>query len=198
MDIAGRIEIGALIKLGGLVAVAPALAETAGVVESDEPISKMSPGELVQAPVDPGDLAITGANYVAAPYLMSKVMGPSLTLGQAAASGLGPAFLPASGIFNVLNLVSGPLRDPKYIRGQQGYLSSLPSAMESQVDAMREAGREAARKYGILGLPLQAFHGILNPVTSLGLGVSSVGRALLGKSGELEMEAEDSISEALR
>jgi len=168
VDIAEMIELGALVKWSAVGA------------ENDD-----SRPEAVSAPVSPTDLAVTALTYGGVPYamsrlpLLSRMFGPPASLGKSLVSSLGPGAFPLIGASDVAQSLLGP------------------SSMSSRIDEMREAGRTAAKRYGALALPIQALHGVLNPVTSIGYGLSSLGRAVLGKSGSLADEARAAISDVL-
>lgn len=168
MDIAEMIELGALVKWSA-----------AGVEDAD------SRPESVNAPVSPAELAGTAIAYGGAPYatsrlpLLSRIFGPPVSLSKSIATGLGPAALPLIGASDAAQLLLGS------------------ASVSSRIDEMRESGRAAAKRYGVLALPIQALHGVLNPVTSIGYGLSSLGRAVLGKSGSLADEARAAISDVL-
>lgn len=195
MDIANRIELGALIKLGSpIVAMAPFL-------QGQEKGEDTSSAEMVVAPVTPGELGTNAAMIGGVPYLMGRygVLGtPAMTAGEALAFGLGPGALPAITAGNVASWALGPLQDPAYQSGERGYLGSILPSIGAQVGAMRKANYEASKRYGAGAIPVQALHGVLNPLTGVAYGLSSLGQTLLGKSGSLREEAKARIRESLR
>jgi hypothetical protein len=152
-------------------------------------------------PTTPGELGTFAAMTGGAPYLMGRygILGtPAMTAGEALAFGLGPAAFPATVASNVASWALGPFQDPEYQKDRRGYFRSILPSIGAQVDAVRKANQESTRRYGVGAIPVQAFHGILNPLTSVTYGLSSLGQTLLGKSGSLQEEARVRISESLR
>lgn len=198
MELSQEIELRAMLKLAGVVATAPVIAETLAGGEGEAPTS---PGEMVTQLVTPTDIGMTGAAMVGAPYLMGKykLFGATpVSLGEAASSGLGVASFPVMGLGNLMSWASGPLRDPKYQKGERGYLSSIIPSIETQADVMKMQAREVAKRYGLLGLPVQAFQGIMNPLTGTVFATKELKKALTGKYASLRREAKEGIVEALR
>jgi len=201
MDIEHEIELGALIKLSGALGAVTPLASNMIQGEDEDPAEETSPAEMVSAPVTPGDIGTNVAMIGGIPYLMGRygVFGaPAMTAGESLAFGLGPGVLPAVAAGNVASWALGPFQDPAYQRGDRGYLGSVLPSIGAQVKAMRRANQEATRRYGVGAVPVQAFHGLLNPLTGAAYGLSSLGQTLLGKSGSLREEARVRISESLR
>lgn len=155
-------------------------------------------GQHVNAPVTPIELGVSGALQTAVPYGLSKLTGGGLTLGQAAKNVVHPSgFMPLAATTGALSLLK-PLGDPRWRRGERGYFSSLHESVKGEADNLAEAGRNARERYGLAGVPIQAFHGMLNPIPSLYHGVTSMKDLIMGKEGQAMIaRAETLIDKAL-
>lgn len=122
----------------------------------------------------------------------------SMSPGSLLSRAFGPGAIIPTAAFETARIAMNPLSDPLYRRGQRSYLKSVGEGFRGQMDNMEEREKEVSDKYGLAGLPMQAFHGILNPITSLGYAGRSAKNFLLGKQGEaLVTVAESAISKAL-
>ena len=147
--------------------------------------------EMLHMPVKPTEIAASLAYNSATPTALHLLSGTPLTLGSV----MGPAFLPLSAAGDVL---TAPFFDPDYQLGDKGYLNSLASGISSRADRIGISGREAREQYGPLGIPLQAVHGILNPVSGSFYAARELGKYLFGKEGEaIITEAETVIDRVL-
>ena len=78
------------------------------------------------------------------------------------------------------------MNDPLYHNGQRGYLKSVAKGYEGQLDSMQAREKETREKYGPLGLPVQALHGVMNPISSIGYAARAGKNFVMGKqSSEL-------------
>lgn len=95
--------------------------------------------------------------------------GPPPTLGSSFKSIFLPQFLPIAAAleFGLGHLVS-PVGDPQYRSGQRGYWKSVGESYRGAQENLAEQGAQARARYGIAGIPLQMFHGVMNPLASLG------------------------------
>ena len=127
----------------------------------------------IGAPVEPLELGIT-AGMGLLPMAVSKVpklwggKTEPMSIGKSFKLNFGPAFMPASAIFEGLGFAMNPLEDPQYQRGERGYLSSAWKGMQASAERFGERGAEARRRYGLAGIPVQVLHGIMSPLSALG------------------------------
>lgn len=136
---------------------------------------------LVYAPTDPVDVGLAGGLSVGVPYLVSRIYGSPNPLRRSLAYSFGAPSVVGGTMMDVGRILLNPLTDPKYTKGQQGYLKSVGEGFNRGMDYLDAAGVETRNRYGVAGIPIQALHGILNPVT----GLSSLARAASRKlSGE--------------
>lgn len=167
----------------------------------------------VGAPINPGELgAMTGGNVAVGGLLtgmenraerlksvahgtpfVPKSLNPAAILGRA----FGPASLIPTAAIETARIGLNPLSDPLYRRGQRSYLQSASEGFKGQLDQMGERQIETRKKYGLGGVPIQAFHGILNPISSVGYAARSAKDLLLGKEGSLVLRAKAAISKEL-
>jgi hypothetical protein len=160
--------------------------------------SKLEMPSLVYTPTEPLDLATMGAFGVGAPWLFGKAMGSPVSLGRAATYGFGPVVLPLTAVGDVANMFLGPMADPRYQLGMRGYFESLGHGVKKNIEQVSEAAREARRRYGAMGIPVQMAHGIMNPVTSAMYLGRSLKDWMLGPSGaESALRAEGAVDRAL-
>lgn len=120
-------------------------------------------------------------------------MNPAAILGRA----FGPASMIPTGAIEAARIALNPLSDPLYRKGTRSYLSSVGEGFKGQVDQLGERQIETRGKYGLAGVPVQAFHGILNPISSLAYAGRSAKDLVLGKEGSLAERAKSAISKAL-
>lgn len=73
-----------------------------------------------------------------------------------------------------LGTLARPFSDPKYKRGERGYLSSWWEGQKGDAERLGQKAEEATQRYGAAGVPLQMLHGFLNPVSSLVYGGNAV------------------------
>jgi len=177
----------------------------------------------VAAPVSPTELGVTTAMQLGLPMAMSRIpffnrsspvpdphnttMNPSIThdpkahhIGPRGAleMWMGPKyFLPTAAISSVASALR-PIGDPLYRAGKRSYFKSLHEGVMGEAQNLTRAGEEARKRYGLLGVPLQALHGVMNPIASIYSGGQAVHDLLMGKKGEdMSLRAEVSISRAL-
>jgi hypothetical protein len=158
----------------------------------------------VGAPVSPFELGLTGGLGAALPYgfnRLGRALGgktPPVSLARSAVQSFGPTFLPITAAFEGIQLGLNPLSDPRYKRGDIGYVKSLGEGVKGSIDTLAERGRQARKKYGLLGVPVQALHGILNPITSTAYLARSLKDSLMGKASEdAALNADNAITAAL-
>ncbi len=121
---------------------------------------------------------------------------PAPTVAGMAKNFLTPS-LPGVAIGGLFSLTS-PLNDPKYRSGDRSYLNSWWQGQKHQADQLGERGRQARENYGIAGVPVQALHGLLNPVSSLLYGGRAVRDYFSGKQASLRIaRAETSVRRTL-
>lgn len=155
------------------------------------------------APVSPGELGFAGATTVAAPWLLSKglskVTGAApMSLGEAGRWAFGPIGLPWAVGGDLLSMATSPLSNPAYQAGHVGYLGALGPGIENEIRNISRSSREAREKYGLLGLPVQALHGIWNPVTSSLYALKNIRESLFDKAGSVAAKAESVVARALK
>ena len=100
-----------------------------------------------------------------------------------------PSALKFMGALEVGRAGLSPLWDPQWQRGERGYLSSVGNTATEMERKFRQANRKAFDNMGALAVPATAVHGLLNPLTSAGSFVRSVGQlggAALGLGGKKE------------
>lgn len=157
----------------------------------------------VYAPVTPGEIATSAAGGIGFPMLISRlprIGGTPLSVGSAAKWWVGPQGLIPAAVFGAGFSALRPFSDPLYQRGQRGYIESFSENIKGEAQNLARKGEEARRKYGpLLGIPLQAVHGIMNPIASLAYGAGSLRDLMMGKTGEdLSLKAERALSSVLR
>ncbi len=178
---------------------AGALAPIMHAISGDEEESR-EPVSTLYTPVSKSELAGAAALQVGAPYVASRLglFGKPMTLGEAAVSGFGPHITPFAALFEAGGALLSPLSDPAYQSDRIGYLKSLGRGIQKNVRQVGEASQYARENYGALGVPIQVFHGILNPLHSTGYMAKEIGKYMMGKSGEaVAVRAEAGIQEAL-
>lgn len=169
-------------------------------------------GRSVSAPVNPGEVALTAGTATGANYLMPRLIekirpqrvqpghAPEAmpSVGRAAWQVAGPDYVaPNILISTMIDTLGAPLKDQLYRQGKRGYLKSVGEGALGSAEAMRQRSHEARDKYGIGGVPLQMFHGVLNPVAGLTYAGQSLGRLLSTKQGSLlALEAESQVKRA--
>jgi hypothetical protein len=98
-----------------------------------------------------------------------KLKAPAPTLGQAFKSVFLPSFLPVAAALEFgLGHALSPIGDPQYRGGQRGYWQSVGESYRGAKENLAEQGAQARARYGPFGIPLQMFHGMMNPLASLG------------------------------
>lgn len=154
----------------------------------------------VMAPVSAADWAITGSAAVGVPYLISKLKRKAITPGQAVSAAVGREALPYTTLGELVTILGvNPLRDPLYQRGERKYWKSVGEGMSGQIEDVGRKSEELRKKYGLLGLPLQAVHGVLNPISSVAYAGRSLKDYLSGPQGPAQAkQAELRVSEALK
>ncbi len=101
-----------------------------------------------------------------------RTASPRTTLKDSVKSFLTPSL---SGVaLSQLMTLARPFSDPKYKRGERGYASSWWEGQKGDAERLGQKAREATQRYGVSGIPLQALHGLLNPVSSLLYGGGAV------------------------
>ena len=152
--------------------------------------------ETVHIPVKPSEIATSLAYNMATPAAMRVAAGSPLTVSGMIGTLFSPSALPLTAVGDV---VTAPFFDPAYELGEKGYLDSLASGISTRADRIGELGRNVRKRYGVFGVPLQALHGILNPVSGSLYGLRSMHDYFFGKAGEvLATRAEAVIDKALR
>jgi len=150
------------------------------------------------APTDPGELATSGGMSIAAPMLISRLMRSPISLPQALSWGIGPLSLPISAVADTAGIAASPLADPKYQSGERGYFEALGPGLENQIRYMGQKSREARERYGPLGIPVQALHGIWNPVSGTAYMLKNLRDTFLDKAGHAALRAEQAIARSLK
>ena len=163
---------------------------------------------MTNVPTTPGEIGAsvglgTGMTW-AVPRLMNKFRNkPSLTppptVGEAAKASFGPGMLPITGAFELANLAMNPMADPKYQRGERSYMQSAKEGWKGTQERFGKSQEDVRNKYGLLGLPVQALHGILNPITGLAYAGTGIYDKLTGKEGgELITQADMLVDKACK
>ena len=101
-----------------------------------------------------------------------RINNPRATVGGAVKSFLTPN-LPGAALSQLFTLAR-PFSDPKYKRGERGYLSSWWEGQKGDAERLGHKSEQAAQRYGVSGIPLQMLHGLLNPVSGLLYGGKAV------------------------
>jgi hypothetical protein len=115
---------------------------------------------------------------------------PRMTLGGAAKMMLLPS-LPYTALREGMGLLR-PLSDPKYQRGERGYVNSWWEGKLGDVEQLDQKVQETRDRYGrVLGAPVQLLHGMLNPVTSLMSGAKSIKNLFAGEQAAPRVAAAD-------
>lgn len=108
-----------------------------------------------------------------------------------------PNMMPWTVGFEGLSHALAPLSDPLYHRGNRGYLKSMYESFRGAQEGLAERGAEARQRLGLLGAPVQAFHGIMNPMASISNAGRQVKRTMFGTpSDELLQEAVARVAQA--
>ena len=177
-------------------AILPLVQAATELSDEDKPITEMP--SLTYTPTTPSEISLAAALGVGAPWALSKAVGNPITLGRSAYLGFGPVAMPIMGLQDTLQTVAGPLVDPYYQAGERGYLESLGKGISRNIEQVSKAESELKEKYGLLGLPIQMAHGVMNPVTStLYLG-RSLKDWLMGPEGQnAAMSASDAVQRSL-
>jgi hypothetical protein len=163
----------------------------------------------VSAPVSPGETALsvglnTGINY-AVPRLLQHIPHKALkpesvpSVGESAWQLFGPDYVvPNMAVSFGLNTLTAPMADPLYHQGKRSYLKSVGEGALGAAEAMRQRSHEARERYGVGAIPLQMFHGVMNPVAGLTYAGQSLGRLLSTKEGSfLALRAEEQVKRAI-
>lgn len=163
--------------------------------EAHEPISTLT------TPVTKSDIALNLGYQVGTPYLMSR-MGlfgdKKESLGEAVAAGFSPRYTPMLAAFELGGTLASPLSDPAYQSDRIGYFTSLGRGVQKNIQQIGEASDYARKNYGALGVPVQVFHGLLNPLHSTAYMANEIRKYMMGKQGEaVALRAERSIQDAL-
>jgi hypothetical protein len=176
-------ELGQCAALRKEAVMPPVILETLGVEQGRRDQGVQSTTNL---PVDVSDIALSQAPLVGSAYLMGRLGFPSIQpgLGGAVKATFGPLGLPMYGLSELVGLGAAPFSDPAYQVGRKGYFGALGEQLGRNVEAVGEAGRSAREKYGPLGLPVQALHGILNPVSSSLYLLKNLKETFTGREGE--------------
>jgi len=157
-----------------------------------------------QAPVTPGELAWAGGMSVGVPWLGSRMPGVSslfggpISTGEAAKWTVSPKFIGFSVLGDVLGSGLGAFSQPGYQKGEQGYMSAVGSAFKEHMRGVGQASREARDRYGLFGVPLQALHGIWNPLASTGYMLKNVKDTVFDKAGSAALRAQHAVEKALK
>jgi hypothetical protein len=80
-----------------------------------------------------------------------------------------PKMLAAGPIFEAITPALGPASDPKYQRGERGWLSSFGEAAKGQTENLADSYKKTWKDYGLLGLPLLYTQALYNPVGTVGV-----------------------------
>ena len=129
-------------------------------------------------PVQPGEIATSLAYSAAVPAALNFLQNKPVSLLGSIGQAFSPAMLPANAVGDVL---TAPFFDPEYQLGDKGYLNSLASGISERANRIGEMGRQVRNRYGVLGIPLQALHGMLNPVSGSLYGLRSLHNYLFDK-----------------
>lgn len=161
------------------------MAKAAPAIQKQESESfRQEAGQRVQAPATLGEATTAAGVMTAFPWLLSRgswLYGKKpenpMTLGQSFKFNFIPSFLPFAAGFETLGHALAPLGDPLRQRGERGYFKSMGENFKGAREGLADQGAAARAHYGALGMPLQAFHGIMNPLASLAYLGQQVGGA---------------------
>lgn len=108
-----------------------------------------------------------------------------------------PSVIPWTAGFEGLSHALAPMSDPLYQRGERGYLKSMSESFGGAQEGLAERGAEARQRLGLLGVPVQAFHGVMNPLASTANLGRQVKRTMFGTpSDDLLREAVERVAQA--
>lgn len=154
----------------------------------------------VMAPVTPAEWGVTGAAATGVPYIVAALKQKPITIREAISSAAGPGALPYTALGELVTVLGiNPLRDPLYQRKERGYWQSVREGMAGQIEDIGRKSEELRKRYGLLGLPLQAVHGVLNPISGIAYAGKGIKALLSGPEGPTRAkQAELRILEALK
>jgi hypothetical protein len=155
-----------------------------GIQKQESEAYRREAGQRVMAPSTIGETATAATLMTALPWALSRgsyLWGQKpkdpMTLGQAFKFNFVPSFLPFAVGFEALGHALAPLSDPQRKNKERGYWRSVGESYEGARDYLAERGAEARARFGPFGIPLQMFHGIMNPIASLAYLGQQVGGA---------------------
>jgi hypothetical protein len=163
-------------------------------IEDEESDDRLGP----QAPVTPGELAMAGGMSIGVPWVISRATASPMSLGEAAKWSVTPKGTGAMIFNDILGTGLGAFNEPGYRSGQQGFLSATGSAFGRQVRGIGQASREARERYGLLGVPLQALHGIWNPLSSTAYMLKSMRDSVFDKAGAAARDAQVAVRKSFK
>lgn len=140
------------------------------------------------APITKSEIGLTGGFGVALPKLVSHmpvIGGHAMSWKDSIKSFLSPEALAPTALISTGMSATKPFQDPLFRRGERSYLKSWSEAMKGEANDFGLKELETKQKYGPIGAaPIQALHGILNPIPSLMYGYNSIKNYATGKHGE--------------
>jgi hypothetical protein len=150
--------------------------------KQEEAAYRAQSGEQAMAPATIMGAATTAASLAAfpwlisrAPYLIGRKPKKPMTLRESFKMSFMPAWLPVTAAFESGGHLLSPMSDPRYKAGERGYWKSVGESFRGAQEGLAERGAESRARYGMLGIPLQMFHGVMNPLASLSYLGRSVG-----------------------
>jgi len=154
------------------------------IQEQESKAYRQESGQRVQAPSTIGGAATAVAVGPGFPWLLTRgshLWGQKpkkpMTLGESFKFNFIPSVLPFAAGFEGLTHALAPLSDPLRRRGERSYLASVGESFKGAREGLAESGADARARYGAFGIPIQMFHGIMNPVASLAYLGQQVGGA---------------------
>lgn len=118
-----------------------------------------------------------------------KKPSPAMGLKDAFKFTFSPKFIPVAAGIGLASSALNPLQDPKWQRGERGFFDSWKEGVRGSAEEFRRKGQEARQQYGLLGLPVQAFHVLTDPMAA--------GAAALGVGKQASARAQQAIRQAL-
>jgi hypothetical protein len=164
--------------------------------EAEEKAYARESGDRALAPTTVGSTALALGIGAALPIGVNRIhrMASPLTEKMPWREALSLQFLPSAipwtAGFEGLTHAMAPMTDPAYKRGDRGYLGSVYKSFRGAQEGLAERGAEVRQRLGVAGIPVQMFHGVMNPMASVANLGHQTRKALFGvPSDELLREA---------
>lgn len=158
---------------------------TPAIQQKEREAFRQESGQRVTSPATVGGVAAGIATGTAFPwlltrgsYLWGKKPKEPMSLGDAFKFNFIPhQVLPWTVGIEALNHLVAPFSDPLRKRKERGYWKSVGESVAGSREHLADSGASARAHYGLLGMPIQVYHGIMNPLSSLAYLGQQVGGA---------------------